>query len=226
MTPLSKTSIEALLNSARRLAPFLLLLLALFGFAPAPAVAVETRTSPEQASKFVEDLGHQFVTLLGSNDGHGLGQHRHAFEVLVREGFDLELIGRFVLARSWKAATAAQQLEYQRLFALWTINTYGRLLGGNQGGSITVIGAESIDGRDALVRTKINLLNATPMEIDLRVRDTDGQMKIVEVLMASASMSVTQRDEFASVIQHRGVDGLIAVLSTRVGNLQAEATRD
>jgi phospholipid transport system substrate-binding protein len=226
MAPVSKTSIEVLLNSARRLAPSLMLLLALFGFAPAPAAAVETRTSPEQASKFVEDLGHRFETLLGSNDGHGLGQHRHAFEVLVREGFDLELIGRFVLARSWKAATATQQLEYQRLFALWTINSYGRLLGGNQGGSIAVIGAESIDGRDALVRTKISLLNAKPIEIDLRVRDTDGQMKIVEVLMASASMSVTQRDEFASVIQHRGVDGLIAVLGTRVGSLQAEATQD
>ena len=225
MTPLSKTSIEARLNAARRLAPFLMLLLALFGFAPGPAIAAETPTSPEQASKFVEDLGHQFEALLASNDGDALGQHRQALEILVREGFDLDLIGRFVLARSWKNATAAQQLEYQRLFALWTINTYRLLLGGNQGGSFTVIGAEPIGGRDALVRTKIKLLNDT-LKVDLRVRDTDGHLRIVEVLMAGASMGVTQRDEFASVIQHRGVDGLIAVLSTRVGNLQAAATRD
>jgi len=27
----------------------------------------------------------------------------------VREGFDLELIGRFALGRAWKSATAAQQ---------------------------------------------------------------------------------------------------------------------
>jgi len=51
-------------------------------------------------------------------------------------------------------------------------------------------------------------------------------MKIVEVLMAGASMGVTQRDEFASVIQHQGFDGPIGDLRSRVDNLQAEATRD
>jgi len=60
----------------------------------------------------------------------------------------------------------------------------------------------------------------------LRVRATDGHMKIVEVIMAGASMGVTQRDEFASVIQRQGLDGLIGDLRGRVDDLQAEATRD
>jgi phospholipid transport system substrate-binding protein len=213
------------MNPARRLVP-LLMLLALFGLAPEPAVAGEVRTSPDLASKFIADLGHQSETLLGSDDGGSLGQHRQAFAALVREGFDLELIGRFVLGRTWKNATAAQQQEYQGLFALWTINTYGLLLGANRGGHLTVIGTQPIGGRDAVVRTTIYRLNSTPVEIDLRVRDTDGHMKIVEVLMAGASMSVTQRDEFASVIQHSGLDGLISDLKGRVDTLQAEATRD
>ena len=68
------------------------MLLALFSFAPARAVA-EGRTLPDQASKFVAELGHQFETLLGSNDGGSLGQHRQAFATFVRESFDLELIG-------------------------------------------------------------------------------------------------------------------------------------
>jgi len=213
------------MNPARRLVPFLVLL-ALFGFAPAPAAAAEVRTSPDQASKFVAELGDQFETLLGSNDGGSLGQHRQAFATLVRGGFDLELIGRFVLGRSWKNATAAQQQQYQRLFALWTINTYGLLLGANQGGHLTVIGAQPMAGGDAIVRTTIHRINGTPVEIDLRVRDTDGHLKIVEVLIAGASMGVTQRDEFASVIQHKGLDGLIDEIKGRVDTLQAEAARD
>jgi phospholipid transport system substrate-binding protein len=213
---------EIRMNPARRLAPFLVLLV-LCGLAAEPAVAAEVR---EQASKFVENLGHQVETLLGRNDGRALGQQQQAFATLVREGFDLEVIGRFALGRFWKSATAVQQLEYQKLFALWTISSYALLLGDDHRGNLTVIGARPLGGRDALVRTKIDQLNGTPIEIDLRVRATNGRMKIVEVLMAGASMGVTQRDEFASVIQHRGLDGLIRDLRGRVDNLQAEAARD
>jgi hypothetical protein len=79
------------MNPARRLVP-LFMLLAFFSFVPAPAGA-EVRTSPDQASKFVAGLGHQFETPLGSNYGASLGQHRQAFATLVRKSFDLELIG-------------------------------------------------------------------------------------------------------------------------------------
>jgi ABC-type transporter MlaC component len=51
-------------------------------------------------------------------------------------------------------------------------------------------------------------------------------MKIVDALMASASRGVTRRDEFASVIQHKGLAALIGDLRERAGNLQAEAARD
>jgi phospholipid transport system substrate-binding protein len=141
------------MNPATRLAPFLMLLV-LCGLAAEPVVAADVRTSPEQASKFVENLGHEVETLLGRNDGRrALGQQPQAFATLVREGFDLEVIGRFALGRFWKSATAVQQQEYQKLFALWTISTYARLLGDNQRGNLTVIGARPIGGRDVLVRT-------------------------------------------------------------------------
>jgi phospholipid transport system substrate-binding protein len=201
------------------------MLFALCGLAE-PSGAVDGHTSPEQASRFVADLGLQVETLLGGNDGGALGQHQQEFATLVREGFDLELIGRFALGRAWKSATAVQQQEYQTLFALWTINTYDLLLGANQGGHLTVVSAQPIGARDALVRTKIDRVNGKPVELDLRVRDTDGHMKIVEVFIAGASIGVTQRDEFASVIQHQGLDGLIGDLRSRVDNLQAEATRN
>ena len=56
--------------------------------------------------------------------------------------------------------------------------------------------------------------------------DTGSHMKIVDALMASASRGVTRRDEFASVIQHKGLAALIGDLRERAGNLQAEAARD
>ena len=62
--------------------------------------------------------------------------------------------------------------------------------------------------------------------MDLRVRDTDGRMKIVDVIIGGASLAVTRRDEFGSIIQRQGLDGLISDLRSRVDNLQAEAIQD
>src|SRR5579883_365655 len=72
-----------------------LMALAFVGIAPAPRAAAQT--SPDQASRFVEALGGQAVTLFakyGNGDAHRL----HAeLQNLIHEGFDLDMISRFSL---------------------------------------------------------------------------------------------------------------------------------
>jgi ABC-type transporter MlaC component len=94
------------------------------------------------------------------------------------------------------------------------------------GGRLTIIGAQSIGGQDALVHAKIDRLNGNPVEMDLRVRDTDGQMKVVDVIIGGASLGVTRRGEFGSMIQRQERDGLIGDLRSRFNSFQAEAAQD
>jgi len=209
----------------RRSAPYLVLL-ALLGFAAAPSVAAGVHTSPEEAAKFIQGLGSQAAPLLASNDEAAPGKNQQAFKALVRRGFDLDTIGRFAHGVSWQSATPAQREEYLRLFSTWTANSYAIRLGATKGGSLIVIDAQPIAETDALVHTRIDRPDGESIEVDLRVHGADGQMKIVDMLMGGVSMDVTQREEFASVIQHRGLDGLIGNLRARVNNLQAEAGPD
>ena len=51
-----------------------------------------------------------------------------------------------------------------------------------------------------------------PIVVDFRVRPTNGTFKLIDVVVEGLSMLKTQRDEFSSVIQRNGVDGLIASL--------------
>jgi phospholipid transport system substrate-binding protein len=195
------------------------MLLALMSAVPSPLAAAEAQTSPEQASKFVQELGSRAVTLLSGHDADNATVLQTQLRGLIREGFDLALISRFVLGPSWERATPAQQQEYQDLFVLWTADSYARRLGADRGGSLTVVGAQpGLDTSDALVRTQINRADGTSIEADLRVRDRDGQMKIVDVTMEGVSMDVTQRDEFASIIQRKGLNGLIGDLRIHVNN--------
>ncbi|HYB55744.1 MAG TPA: ABC transporter substrate-binding protein [Alphaproteobacteria bacterium] len=49
-------------------------------------------------------------------------------------------------------------------------------------------------------------------------------MKIIDVVVEGISMALTQRQEFASVIQREGLDGLLHELQIRVDNLKAASS--
>jgi len=203
-------------------------LLALVSVAISPLAAAEIQTSPDQASKFVQDLGGQAMTLLAEYPDGDTRTLQSELRDLIHRSFDLDLIGRFALGPAWETATPAQQQEYQELFAQWTADTYARRLGADRGGaSLTVVGAQpGLDTPDAVVRTQINRPDGISIAMNLRVHDSGGQLKVVDVSMAGVSMAVTQRDEFASIIQRKGIDGLIGDLRAHVNdNLRVQAAQ-
>jgi phospholipid transport system substrate-binding protein len=187
--------------------------------------AAEAQTSPQQASAFIQDMGAQAVMLLANYDDTDARGPGGRFDELIQRGFDLEAIGRYALGASWERATTEQRREYQTLFATWTTYSYARRLGANKGGSLAVVGAEPFAGTDALVRTRIILASGLQRDVDLRVRGTQGRMKIVDVVMGGVSLDMTQRAEFSSVIEHQGLDGLIAGLRTKVHDLDIKTAQ-
>ena len=203
-----------------------LMALALVGIAPAPRAAAQT--SPDQASKFVEALGGRAVTLLARYGDGDARQLQVELQNLIHDGFDLDMISRFALGTAWQTATPPQRQEYQTLFAVWTAESYANRLGADKGGSLTVLGARAgsdqpgSDPADAFVRTRINRPNGTSVEADLRVRASEGRLRIIDVTMGGVSMDVTQRDEFSAVIRREGVDGLIRELRTHISGLGAD----
>jgi phospholipid transport system substrate-binding protein len=209
------------MTRAKWLPPFLVLLACIGIGAGSAAAATEARTSPAEAAKFVQDLGNRAVALLANYDESETTKHQAAFKELVRKGFDLDLIGRFVLGASWRTATPEQRQEYQQLFATWVLNSYARRLGAYKGERFKVTGSQPIAETDALILTTIERPDGAPINAGWRVREIKGQMKIIDVVVEGVSMALTQRQEFASVIQRRGLSGLIHDLRERVNNLQA-----
>lgn len=211
------------MSFARWLA-FCLLLMVSLGGAAAPAAAEAAATSPEEASKFVQDLGSRAVALFSSYTPAEAAKNEEEFRQIFREGFDFPLIGRFVLGRFWRQATPEQQEEYRKLFEAWVLDTYTRRIGAYRGETFKITGAQTIQDNDALVETEIVRPDAPPVKAGWRVRNIDGHMKIIDVMVEGVSMALTQRDEFASVVQNKGLDGLLAELRTKLDKLKAAST--
>jgi phospholipid transport system substrate-binding protein len=170
----------------------------------------------------INDLGSRALQVLGKNTPQSERVAR--FRELLREDFDVPGIGRFVLGRYWNTATPEQRAEFVKLFEDYVAIAYATRLAEYTGENFKVTGSRpEADG--AIVSSQIiRPSGAAPVKVDWRLTGRNGNYKISDVSVDGISMAVTQRSEFASVIQHNGgqVQGLITMLRERTG---ASATR-
>lgn len=194
-----------------RIASFLVLLM-LVGLAPA-LQAQPAQTPPEKAAHFVHEFGGRIVAVLGRS-GATDAEIRRDIEGLIRDSVDIETIGRSSLGSAWQRASETQRKDFQEHFGVWATRTYADRLGGNRGGSLTILSYAG-SPNDAYVRTRIARADGRSSLLDLRVRESHGRMRIVDAEVDGISMDMTQRDEFASVVRRQGLDELIASLKAQ-----------
>jgi phospholipid transport system substrate-binding protein len=177
---------------------------------------------PGAASQFIRQLGDQAIATLNVPGG-SLESRESRFRRLLSEGFDLSFIGRFVLGRYWRQATPEQRSDYSALFAEYVLKTYSARLGGYTGESMTIVSERPAGTKDVVVSTRIVRPSGPPILADWRVRTTGDRLRIIDIMVEGVSMVVTQRSEFAAVIQRRGLQGLIEVLRARTTKLPVTA---
>jgi phospholipid transport system substrate-binding protein len=177
----------------------------------------------QAAAGFIQDLGARAIDVL-VKPALGRDESMRRFRVMLNEGFDVPYISRFVLGRYWQAATPQQQQEYGTLFERLIVLVYadrfalysGKIQGVNE--TLKVMGNRPEGDNDSIVSTQIIRPDAPPVAVDWRVRHRADSMKIIDVAVEGVSMSVTQRSEFASVIQRGGgqISALLDTLRQRV----------
>lgn len=190
------------------------------GFLLAGSLSVahaQATTQPAEASKFVQDLTERVSGVLARYE-QGSDADRQALTQLAEEAFALDVVSRFVLGPTWQQASPAQQEEFQRVFSQWMVSVYGRRLGASKGGALKLVGTDTIANGDALVKMIATQADGKTVDLALRVRDIRGEMKIIDVIAAGVSMATTQRQEFASIINNQGIDGLLTSLKAKAAS--------
>ena len=174
-----------------------------------------TSASPasNDAEKFIRAIGNKTLSSLREK---GISEQERVkrFKELLEEAFDLPRIARFTLGRYWRVATNKEKEEFVELFKKFVIQAYANRFQELSGKSFSVIKARGISTTQALVMTEILVPQKPSIRVNWRVRSKNHVHKITDVVVEGISMSVTQRDEFVSVIRQRGgkVEGLIRAL--------------
>jgi phospholipid transport system substrate-binding protein len=181
-------------------------------FAAAPAGADDANPA---AAAFMQSLGSKAIAEL-TNPAVPQAERQARFRTLLDEHFDMPAIAKFTLGRYWRTATDEQRTEFRQLFEDFIVQSYSTRFSEYHGEGFSVTGAATDERGITIVHSKIEMPSSEDIRVDWHLRAADSSFAIIDIVVEGVSMAVTQRSEFASVIQSRGgVAGLLEALRAK-----------
>jgi phospholipid transport system substrate-binding protein len=188
--------------------------------------AVRAEISPSDAEAVVSTLAAEVWSTFGRDDL----DDQQRIDILATQlvaKTDVDLLSRLVLGRYWQQLDDQQRTRYQTLFGDVVMRTLARRL--NQFGKdaqgrfeerFTLLSSAPAGKSDVLVRSTVRPQSGDNLSVDWRLRAGDGGPVIIDVIIEGVSLLVSQRSEFAAVIERSDMEGLLTELQAR-----AESTR-
>lgn len=190
----------------------------LFAFALLFSFSAKAAVDHKAAENFVKNITNQGIEeLINSNVSEAEKQAR--FTKLFNEDLDLDFIGKFVLGRYWRTANAKQRSEFIDVYRKLNIQTWSARFDEFKGRHFEFDGVEDSKSPDQVfVNTKVPMEEGAPAVVKWRVKETNGKMKVVDIVIENVSLAQTSRSEYTSYIKNsaQGIDGLIADLKKRL----------
>jgi phospholipid transport system substrate-binding protein len=194
--------------------------LAASGMAAPSARAQQTDIA--RAAAFIQATGEELVAAMNATNAP-VAQRRERVAQILRRAVDVDGVGRFILGRWWRNATAEQQQEYLQLFEQVLIRNLSARFGEYQGVRFSLGRTQARTEEDALVSTLVERPGNPAFGLDWRVAEVGGQPKVVDVIAEGTSLRLTTRSEYSSVISRNGgnVAALLAAMRQQIQTLAA-----
>lgn len=232
ITPLIKTQLPTFCGRVRRAMMTASLGLCVLTTLPATAGPLATHTTPDtqtvaDAAAYTQSelrrAEQTVVTIINSitdllnNKALSQQQKQKQFQAVLNSKFDMNTIGRFAMGRYWRTATQEQRKRYLALFNAMIVDTYSRRFSEYKGQIVRVDSSRSVGKRDAVITSYVDEKNKPKIKLDWRLRKDNNRFYVIDLVIEGASMALTQRSDFASVIQRGGgnVDVLLSHLAGR-----------
>lgn len=137
------------------------------------------------------------------------------FAKLFNEYLDLDFIGKFVLGRYWNTAKPAERKEFIEVYRQMNIKTWSKRFDEFKGKSFNFNGTTPSNSKNQIfVDTTVPMPQGAPAKVIWRVKDTNGNLKVVDIIIENVSLAITARNEYTAYIKKskNGVADLIADL--------------
>ncbi len=132
---------------------------------------------------------------------------RERIEQIVYANADFDTLSKLVLARSWSTFTPEQQKEFVNEFKRHLSVTYGKNVENYNNEKVVITGDREEARGDWTVNSKIlRGGGADDVLVDYRLRQQDGQWKIIDFVIERVSLVANFRSQFQDILG-QGSDG-------------------
>lgn len=173
----------------------------------AKAASEASGDNTQKIETFVQQVGDQVIRLL-SNKAVGRTQREQAFLGILEKDFAIHSIGKFVLGKHWRHMSKDQKDTYLQYFKKSIARTYAIRFEAYENETFEVLKGKTVAPTAGKKNWKVYCHIKKPgkpaTEIAWLVVDTPKGPKGMDVFVENVSMSITQRSEYAGIIENGG----------------------
>ena len=167
-----------------------------------------------KAEQFVKTMTTEGIEQI-INANVPLAQKDARFEKLFNQYLDLDFIGRFVLGRYWNTASEQERKEFIDVYRQMNVKTWSKRFDEFKGKRFVFNGTSPSNSKNQIfVNTTVPMKEGAPAKVIWRVKESNGQLKVVDIIIENVSLAITARNEYTAYIKNakNGVADLIADL--------------
>ena len=171
----------------------------------------------DAAGTFLISLTDRAIAEL-ADESVPVAERKQRFRRLFKDAFDIPAIGRFVIGRYWRSADKAARAEFLAVFEDVMVDRFAPQFSGYAGTNFKIgVIREVKEGNQIMVSSTVAPPHSEVVQVDWRLRNRNGQFKVLDVVAQGVSMALTLRSEYGSVLKSSGgkIDTLIALLRER-----------
>jgi phospholipid transport system substrate-binding protein len=166
----------------------------------------------QSPSEVVTATSEAVIAVL-KQQGLSKAEKRTKIEDIVLRSVDFDTLSKLTMARNWTKLTPAQQEQFLQEFRRHLSATYGRRIDDYRNETVTVLATREESRGDQTVKTRINRGGGSAdILVDYRLRQTDGQWKIIDVVIEGVSLVANFRSQFQELMAQGGAEKLLAAL--------------
>jgi len=189
-----------------------------------PTAAAANTLGPEE---LVADSAKRMLTELDANRpmyAKDPGKLDSLVANVLLPHFDSEYAARLVLGQTWRTATPEQRKRFVDAFYHSLLRNYGNALLDFTADRLVILPYRGDPGdTTATVRTEVKKSNGEKVPVNFSLRKTDEGWKAWDVVIEGISYVKSFRTDFATEIEQKGLDEVIARLE-KEGNVRANGT--
>lgn len=181
---------------------------------PVMPAAAQVRIDNNDPARFIETLSDAGLGALRTGNRAAA---RTQFRTLLSQHFAIDQIGDRLVRGQIAKATPQQRTAYKAAFPNFLINTYADRLQQYAKADVKVIRVVPA-GNSAQVMTQvIQPGGSRPINATWTVDRMGDGWKVSNLTVAGINLAITQANDFNSVIQRQGFDGLVKLMQSRAG---------